>query len=908
MTVVVYKLNEQSEFEELGRSSDDGTDEALFGIYPEGVWNEESEQWLVERLDGPYVVGEIAEDTSVKQLAKFWTEYVGPEGGEGWENLMTGEVRYQQEEPSSDETPDHGVDVAEPESDSAFSGYSGISDASFIRDHLPVTAKFTDESDETHYGQIERADVGGLRSEFVVAAANGRRYHVEEDNIEGYIEPDPEWNPVSEEEDEMWQNEFERLKEELGDETIPPIPTRDMGNGGTRPETTEFTHIGDGKVTDEHVRILQDTIANGDLGAISVDFAATGNDVDHGPWDTDITDWHDGGQFAHVDTEMPVEDFLATQATMLASDRDHPIQAHRSFFGSARADDVEEYADVLENEPGELPMPFIEIGRHGRMKNYQEGRHRALAAAYAGHDTMPVRMVVNAEREGREAADAVQWPRDRSELDKAWIPYRGPQGGEGWQNVENPDDTRYQEDPPGEVVEGYEEWADGWGEYASDDDDTIQGATVVEYPVSGTDDDLRIPDNFTMDDIKNTARSIDVSNGRELYSVVSSEFAHGGYDNDKTGWLRATAQALEQHPKFVGQFNETLHETIRNHPNADFEVPFGMDGPKSHNLLEDTFGRFSDIVSDLEDAILFDDDRDEGSAREWVMGAQQWIRVNGDREMAQAFDAALNAEAAENPFTGVEANVPDHMNPALADRVTPISDTGADTGISSESMFIAETENGERAFVTNTSYERAKKLDGVDEESKVAAQRAMAGYRAFEVADMDVPQHEHVEDEYWSVEESPGVPAKDWNGDPSQIDREQFYKLGAVGMLSGNWDLHGGNVFVTDDAELVPIDLDLSGHMTVDDYRRNTAWGRLKRLGDKLGLFDRIEPDEVAEMKTEIARKTTELVEDGTADDIKSVASRIEHNGIQMNIEENVFAAKDRRLYDDEVWPDGGEQ
>lgn len=57
---------------------------------------------------------------------------------------------------------------------------------------------------------------------------------------------------------------------------------------------------------------------------------------------------------------------------------------------------------------------------------------------------------------------SVNVPLDRS-IAKNWIPYRGPQGGEGWQNTENPEDVRYREDPPGEVVEGYEEMAEDWG-------------------------------------------------------------------------------------------------------------------------------------------------------------------------------------------------------------------------------------------------------------------------------------------------------------------------------------------------------------------------------------------------------------------------------------------------------------
>ena len=44
-----------------------------------------------------------------------------------------------------------------------------------------------------------------------------------------------------------------------------------------------------------------------------------------------------------------------------------------------------------------------------------------------------------------------------------WKPYRGPRGGEGWQRVSDPEDVVYDDDPPGEVADGYEEQAEGWG-------------------------------------------------------------------------------------------------------------------------------------------------------------------------------------------------------------------------------------------------------------------------------------------------------------------------------------------------------------------------------------------------------------------------------------------------------------
>ena len=44
-----------------------------------------------------------------------------------------------------------------------------------------------------------------------------------------------------------------------------------------------------------------------------------------------------------------------------------------------------------------------------------------------------------------------------------WKPYRGPRGGEGWQSVSDPDYVVYDDEPPGEVADGYEEQAEGWG-------------------------------------------------------------------------------------------------------------------------------------------------------------------------------------------------------------------------------------------------------------------------------------------------------------------------------------------------------------------------------------------------------------------------------------------------------------
>lgn len=58
-------------------------------------------------------------------------------------------------------------------------------------------------------------------------------------------------------------------------------------------------------------------------------------------------------------------------------------------------------------------------------------------------------------------------------VNKEWIPYEGPQGGEGWQNTQNMEDVRYTEDPPGEIREDYQEFVDehDWGTDGQGDED-----------------------------------------------------------------------------------------------------------------------------------------------------------------------------------------------------------------------------------------------------------------------------------------------------------------------------------------------------------------------------------------------------------------------------------------------------
>lgn len=71
--------------------------------------------------------------------------------------------------------------------------------------------------------------------------------------------------------------------------------------------------------------------------------------------------------------------------------------------------------------------------------------------------------LVSPEEEEKPAKDEILSALEevtKEAVEKKWIPYVGPKGGEGWQNTQNPDDIRYQTEAPGEVSAGYDE--DHW--------------------------------------------------------------------------------------------------------------------------------------------------------------------------------------------------------------------------------------------------------------------------------------------------------------------------------------------------------------------------------------------------------------------------------------------------------------
>lgn len=74
---------------------------------------EDPEDIPLEYIASPLMFEEPNDDKEMAagEVDKEWQEYEGPQGGEGWENTVTGERRYQEEKPDDESSIDFGETV-----------------------------------------------------------------------------------------------------------------------------------------------------------------------------------------------------------------------------------------------------------------------------------------------------------------------------------------------------------------------------------------------------------------------------------------------------------------------------------------------------------------------------------------------------------------------------------------------------------------------------------------------------------------------------------------------------------------------------------------------------------------------------------------------------------------------------
>ena len=270
---------------------------------------------------------------------------------------------------------------------------------------------------------------------------------------------------VSGEEETEPERDAEEIMQERMEElpVVPDPPSDDDPAQGVELDSEDFNGGESGNVSSEDVESAAASFADGEVMGINVEMREMEGD-EYGPFDdeTDIG-WYDGenSKFPHTDVMINTEDFSNLQHQIHQQFWDTSRASH---FGSARVDDVKDYAETMEEEEGEFPVPFLIVNEEGGVTDNQEGRHRALAAMEAGYDEIPVRILVEPGKVGKGRIyvdDASEAPDDVNveEGERGDLYYEAHNGQEGgyrygqYSNAIKGDRVRFV-NQDGEVQEG----------------------------------------------------------------------------------------------------------------------------------------------------------------------------------------------------------------------------------------------------------------------------------------------------------------------------------------------------------------------------------------------------------------------------------------------------------------------
>lgn len=170
---------------------------------------------------GTYSVADLekSDRTTFRAVQKAWVEWTGPQGGQGWRNTETSEVRYQEEKPEpvegegSETLPDESVpseidfDPAEPPEGGYAPGWTGPDEDRFD----PQEGQYVEfyEEGSYYYGEIEtvtedgvEVDLSGVDATAEADVDQVTAWEDAEQRWPSYPEPDPE-----EDIDEFMENE-----------------------------------------------------------------------------------------------------------------------------------------------------------------------------------------------------------------------------------------------------------------------------------------------------------------------------------------------------------------------------------------------------------------------------------------------------------------------------------------------------------------------------------------------------------------------------------------------------------------------------------------------------------------------------------------------------------------------------
>ena len=463
-----------------------------------------------------------------------------------------------------------------------------------------------------------------------------------------------------------------------------------------------------------------------------------------------------------------------------------------------------------------------------------------------------------------------------SDVRKIWIPYRGPEGGTGWQNTDDLDDVVYDDEPPGQqadmeyvfdeilgfddsqqeaVQDGISDALDRVPDLSDEGrkklENKLTAAIIESYRqeeinsdvqsddleiltrklIERWEDDDEIPDDWysdPFDDLPNIDGPEDLEEG-DIVEIEKPNFPGplearviwAGEEYLDVAYVDPPAVIPPADQPDVEYISDVIDVTQYEfdpdeveHVDTDVIEAFG--GPEMQDQLNEVFGRMSDVMSRVEDRVLFDDSADERDPYEWYEAVIEVASEDPDVPLSQIEE--LNQRLKEESFdpTGMTENERlenafEYASKRVSAREWGISG-GNTTGDEMEVL-----EYGDGSFDLAIPVDAYPGPTGVVSTQQEAIENNTNGPRIENALGGNSVQTALVEDpdgEEYIVKD--GLDGQvlglaneitDFNYDV----QESAVNTMAAAFFTGHNDLHRENVFVTDDDEFYIIDHDAQG-------------------------------------------------------------------------------------------------
>lgn len=264
----------------------------------------------------------------------------------------------------------------------------------------------------------------------------------------------------------------------------------------------------------------------------------------------------------------------------------------------------------------------------------------------------------------------------------------------------------------------------------------------VKHHVQSPDPEIVSEYGATVEDVRDAFGS---TFGSHLLGSIEGQMDSSRYDkDDPQDWIRAITERYDSDErKAWADFKWEL----RGQANG-----VGME--RVRRIIDEALGfDVSDPRHEIRDRMK----------REYTNNPEEWLRAAADFAIEDDWASIQKLQDAVNDWSGT---VPFgtsglHGHDKEADEIIPLSETGENAGISAGAMFVAEWDDGGRAYITRIRDEHER---GVVHssfiESSVEAERAMTGYNVQKALNdenetVHYPEHEYRFDEYLSVDSAP---------------------------------------------------------------------------------------------------------------------------------------------------------